>query len=85
MQEEVHVDAEGSKMKFADFFCEILLAITLEAFTQTECSFHIFSQTENVFSVDSTLVSYPDPTLSRGKGSGDRPLSDSLVVSSQPS
>ena len=48
---------EGSEIKFADFLREILLAITLEPFTQSECSFHqmnhIFSQAENVFSVDS--------------------------------
>ena len=31
---------EGSEIKFGDFLREILLAITLEPFTQTECSFH---------------------------------------------
>ena len=31
---------EESEIKFADFLREILLAITLEPFTQSECSFH---------------------------------------------
>ena len=34
-----YVDA-GSEIKFADFLREILLTVTLEPFTQTECSFH---------------------------------------------
>ena len=48
---------EELEIKFADFLCEILFAITLQSFFQTECSFHkakhISLLKQNVFNVDS--------------------------------